>query len=124
MDAGSPKPDRRQETGRLGESIGADYLRLVGFEVIERNLRVDQKEIDLLACERDCLVFVEVRLRRSRRYGGALESVTTRKHARLRSAMRIEVQRRGWCGAYRLDLLAIDLKPAGEGLELEHYRGL
>ena len=124
MAAGSAGNDRRGETGRLGESIAADYLRLIGLELLDRNLRVGQKEIDLLACERDCLVFVEVRMRRTRRYGSALESVTRVKQERLRAAIREEVRRRDWRGAYRLDLLAIDLLPAREGLILQHYRGL
>jgi putative endonuclease len=122
--AGSQHPNPRLEAGRIGESIAAEYLRLIGLQLVGRNLRVGQKEIDLIARDGECLVFVEVRLRRSQRYGGALASVTTAKHGHLRAAIREEVLRRDWRGAYRLDLLTIDLLPAREGMILEHYRGL
>jgi putative endonuclease len=110
--------------GNLGEEIAECYLALRGLAVIARNLRVAQKEIDLLARDGDCLVFVEVRLRRGDRYGSALDSVDARKQARLRAALREDVIRRGWRGAYRLDLVTLDLDLARDRLHLEHYRGL
>ena len=124
MNAGSPPPRNRQALGALGETLAADYLRLRGWRLLARNLRVGQKEIDLLAAEGECLVGVEVRLRRGDRFGRALDSVNPRKHAPLRSALREEVLRRGWRGLYRLDLVTLDLDLARDRLELEHYRGL
>ena len=102
MDAASPSGKGRVALGRLGEDLAASFLHLVGLTLLERNLRVGQKEIDLLMRDGDCLVFVEVRLRRSRRYGSALESVTRRKVERLRAALREDVWRRGWRGPNRL----------------------
>jgi putative endonuclease len=119
--AGSPA---RRLLGTLGEEIAERFLCLRGLAVLERNLRVAQKEIDLLARDGDCLVFVEVRLRRGDRYGGALESVDRRKQAHLRAALRAEVSRRAWRGSYRLDLVTLDLDGARDRLLIEHYRGL
>ena len=121
MLAGSPA---RRELGKLGEEIAERFLCLRGLAILERNLRVAQKEIDLLARDGDCLVFVEVRLRRSDRYGRALDSVDSRKQARLRAALREEIRRRAWRGSYRLDLVTLDLDGARDRLLLEHYRGL
>ncbi|MEZ4395737.1 MAG: YraN family protein [Candidatus Krumholzibacteriia bacterium] len=124
MNAGSPSPRNRRALGALGETLAADYLALRGWRVLARNLRVGQKEIDLLAVDGSCLVGVEVRMRRGDRYGRAVESVNPRKHALLRAGLREEVLRRGWRGLYRLDLVTLDLDLAQDRLELEHYRGL
>ncbi len=124
MDVGSARRKNTVTTGALGEDLAARYLELRGWRLLARNLRVGQKEIDLLAAEGDCLVFVEVKLRRGDHYGRAVEALTGRKLALLRAALRETVHRRKWRGAYRLDLVTLDLDPARDSLLLEHYRGL
>ena len=124
MDAGSASPTTTVGTGALGEDLAARYLELRGWRLLARNLRAGQKEIDLLATDGDCLVFVEVKLRCGDRYGRAAEALTGRKLALLRAALRETVHRRQWRGAYRLDLVTIDIDPARDRLLLEHYRGL
>jgi putative endonuclease len=114
----------RRQLGSLGEEIAERYLALRGLVVLARNLRVAHKEIDLLARDGDCLVFVEVRLRRGERFGRAVDSVDRRKQAHLRAALREAVARRAWPGSYRLDLITLDLDGARDRLLVEHYRGL
>ena len=121
MDAGCPARARR---GALGEALAAAYLELRGYSLLGRNLRVGHKEIDLLARRGDCLVFVEVKLRASDRFGSAAEGLGPDKRRRLREALRAECIRRGWRGEVRLDLVALDLAPGQDRLVLEHYRGL
>lgn len=74
--------------GRLAEDIALAWLLLSGLTVLDRNRRGDGGEIDLIARDGDCLVFVEVRQRRSRSWVGASESVDARKRARLRACAR------------------------------------
>lgn len=124
MDAGSRPRRDRLELGWRGEDLAACFLALAGLEVLERNLRVRHLEIDLLAREADCLVAVEVRLRRSDRFGDAAASVTPAKRQRLRTAVLAERQRRGWRGPCRVDLLALDWAAGRQRLVLEHYRGI
>jgi putative endonuclease len=69
----------RQQCGRDGESRAAEHLTSLGFRVLARNVRAAAGEIDLVALDGDTLVFCEVRTRRSREQGGALESVTPAK---------------------------------------------
>ena len=57
-----------------------------GLAIVARNFRTRFGEIDLVARDGDTLVFVEVRMRRSARYGGAIESITAAKRARLVAA--------------------------------------
>ena len=123
MDAGCPGPDRRA-LGALGEDLAARFLMLRGYRLLARNLRVGQKEIDLLAADGACLVGVEVKLRRGDRFGRAAEALLPRQHGRLRSALRTVARERGWRGDCRLDLVAIDLDLPRDRLELEHHRGL
>ena len=72
--------------GARAESIAADFLMRRGLAIIGRNFRTRAGEIDLIARDGATLVFVEVRMRRSQRFGGALESITAAKRARLVTA--------------------------------------
>jgi len=74
--------------GALAEQQAADYLIRQGLHVLERNWRVRGGEIDLICREGTTLVFVEVRLRKNRQFGGAAESITARKQARIILAAR------------------------------------
>ncbi|HJU21217.1 MAG TPA: YraN family protein [Casimicrobiaceae bacterium] len=72
--------------GAQAEALAADYLMRQGLAIVTRNFRTRAGEIDLIARDGAMLVFVEVRLRRSRSFGGAAESITPRKRARLVAA--------------------------------------
>ena len=63
------------ECGRIGEAIACHYLTLIGYGIIERNLRIGRNEIDIVASDGNCLVFVEVKTRRSNRFGGPADAV-------------------------------------------------
>jgi putative endonuclease len=102
-----------REVGRLGEDLAARYLQKQGYTILERNYRCQGGEIDLVAKNGDFLVFVEVRLRRSPRFGTPEESITPWKKARLLLAAQSYVAERGWDGFWRIDLLAIELSPKG-----------
>ncbi len=71
------------KTGEQSERRAERYLVQQGLSIIHRNYRCRFGEIDLIAEDRDCLVFIEVRYRRSQVYGGALASITARKRARI-----------------------------------------
>ncbi len=71
-------------TGRWGESIAAEYLRKKGYTIIAANYRCRMGEIDLIAENRDFLVFVEVKLRKNADFALALEFVDKRKQERIR----------------------------------------
>lgn len=73
----------RSADGASGEALAAAYLERHGLAIVARNVRSRFGEIDLVARDRDVLVFVEVRLRRSSAFGGAAASITAAKRARL-----------------------------------------
>ncbi|MFZ0614272.1 MAG: YraN family protein [Desulfobacterales bacterium] len=75
--------DRRQQFGQAGESIAARFLRKMGYRIIEQNYRTVLGEIDIIAKDRDTLVFVEVKARNSGRYGNPKYAVTPRKQRKI-----------------------------------------
>ncbi len=72
----------KQETGKEGEDIATKYLESIGYNVIERNFECRQGEIDIIALDKDEIVFIEVKTRRNKKYGLASEAVndTKKKH--------------------------------------------
>lgn len=79
--------------GARAEDLCAELLRRAGLRLIERNWRCRHGEIDLIAEERGTLVFAEVRMRGPGRFGGAAESVTATKRARIIAAARLYLTR-------------------------------
>lgn len=107
-------------SGQQAESWAAEYLVARGLRLIERNYRCKLGEIDLVMAEAGTVVFVEVRYRSSRRYGGALESVDRHKCRRLLAAAQHYMVERCVRGSVRLDVVAI--APGAAGPEAEWIR--
>ena len=76
----------RAQSGASGEALAARLLERHGLTIVARNFRTRRGEIDLVARDGATLVFVEVRLRRDRAFGGAAESITAAKRSRLVAA--------------------------------------
>lgn len=100
--------DRRRAVGEKGEQLAAQFLQKKGYEILERNVRTRQGEIDLIALDRRELVFVEVRTRTSAAYGNPAESVNWRKQKKLRELALAYLQRHPRrVPAFRFDVVAI-----------------
>ena len=104
---------KRAELGVRAEDLCAELLRKAGLRVLARNWRCRHGEIDLVAEEGDTLVFAEVRYRSDARFGGAAESVTAAKQARLIAAARLYLMRRPDADC-RFDVLLLDSFEAGQ----------
>ena len=98
----------RAELGRAAEDAAAALLRAKGMIVVERNFRASVGEIDLVAKDRDEIVFVEVRSRASSSFGGAAASVGGAKRRKLIKAAQLWLQARAWTGPCRFDVVALD----------------
>jgi len=101
--------------GKAAQSIGAeaerrasDYLLHRGLVMVGRNYRCRGGEIDLVMREGPVLVFVEVRARSKSNFGGAAESITSRKQARIILAARHYLARHGLDVPCRFDALLLD----------------
>lgn len=100
--------------GQSGERLAADYLEEQGVRVIDSNWRCPNGEIDLVALDGDELVIVEVKTRRSRRYGDPLEALTQAKVRRLRTLAVLWAREHRRVGAsLRIDAIGIILDRSG-----------
>lgn len=80
----TPTDRRRVALGAFGERLAARHLQERGLEILDRNWRCPDGEIDIVARDKSCLVVCEVKTRRTLDYGHPFEAVTWRKVARLR----------------------------------------
>ena len=80
---------RNNIVGAWGESLAAEYLQKKRYKIIASGYRSRFGEIDLIAIHKSYLVFVEVKLRKSNAFAGALEYVDQRKQDRLRTTAEI-----------------------------------
>ena len=104
----------RKELGALGEKRAVDYLRKKGYRIRERNFCCRAGEIDIVAQDKDCLVFVEVRTRRGSDFGTPEESVDAAKRKRLVSVALTYLQtHRKLPSLWRFDVVAIEVDPEG-----------
>src|SRR5664279_5211472 len=76
--------DARRRLGTFGEDAAARWYEARGFEIVDRNWRVREGEIDLVARSGRTIVFCEVKTRSSDRFGAPVEAVTATKQRRLR----------------------------------------
>ena len=102
----SPTP--AQASGGAAEEAAARFLEREGLAIVSRNYRTRFGEIDLIARDGATLVFVEVRLRSSERFGGAAQSIDSRKKARLAAAARQFLARFRHEPACRFDVVTLD----------------
>jgi putative endonuclease len=114
----------KDDLGRLGEQLAAEYLQQAGMRILDRNWRCAEGELDIVAAERRVLVACEVKTRSGDRCGAPLESVSRVKRNRLR---RLAIR---WLTAHgvrfdqvRVDVLGVAPGPDGE-YGVEHLRGV
>ena len=113
-----------QVLGRRGEEAAVSFLTARGLVVVARNWRCREGELDIVARERDTLVFCEVKTRRGVGFGAPLDAITPVKQARLRrlaSAYLAEVG--GHRGPIRMDAVGI-VWHDDDRLDVEHLRGV
>lgn len=68
-----------QKIGRFGEDEAEKYLKQKGYKILERNFSCKRGEIDIIALDKDEIVFVEIKARISLKYGLPSEAVTKYK---------------------------------------------
>lgn len=95
--------------GNYGEDLACKYLKDLGYKVLERNFRIRGGEIDIVAKDKEYLVFVEVKARWSHEYGLPVESITPWKiKALLKTALFYLMKIRWGDKPYRIDMVSVD----------------
>jgi len=110
----------RRALGKRGEGLAARRLAAEGYRILARNYRCAMGEVDLVAADGDCLVFVEVRTRRDDSWGTPEESITAAKQARLVAIAEHYLAEHVLEGSdWRIDVVAVEMSAAGLVRRLE-----
>lgn len=80
----SAKDTSSSSKGQLTESYAEQYLSKQGLTLIERNFHSRQGEIDLIMLDGDTYVFIEVKYRKSKEFGGAIAAVSASKQKKIK----------------------------------------
>ncbi len=105
------KDIKTREIGALGEAVACKYLKKQGYKIRKQNYTVKGGELDIVAENREYIVFVEVKTRSAdsdfERYGRPAAAITKDKRAHVRSAAREYLFRIGSQKQPRIDVIEI-----------------
>lgn len=109
--------------GKNGERFAEQYLQRKGYNIATSNFYKREGEIDIIAWDDTTLVFVEVKTRRTLKYGRPEESITPAKQRKLIRAAHYYLYQKKLFGInWRLDVITLLLKPGGKSLTLKHFK--
>lgn len=101
----------RHEIGKKGEDLATKYLENLGYTIIERNFVAKQGEIDIIAKDKEELVFIEVKTRTNALYGKPVEAVNLPKQKHLISTVKYYLYVNHLENKFvRLDIIEVYLK--------------
>ena len=110
---------QEKELGRKGEEVALRFLKKKGYKIIEKNYVCKMGEMDIIAREKDTLVFVEVKTRTSMAFGPPQLAVNSTKQMQLsKVALYFLKEKRLEEVKARFDVVAVLLRPRGDEIEL------
>lgn len=112
------------EVGKIGEELAKKFLEKQGYKIIEQNYKTKYAEIDLVAQNKKCLVFVEVRTKIGENFGTPEETINKKKIRKLRRNATAYTAIKKWNGSFRIDAICIVLKPDYNVERLNHYESI
>lgn len=102
---------QRHETGKIGEDLSVEYLIHKGYNIIERNFECRQGEIDIIAKDKEELVFFEVKTRHNDLFGKAVEAVDNLKQKHIWSAAKYYLYSNNLMNSFvRFDVIEVYVK--------------
>lgn len=117
--------NHNQKVGKFGEDLAKNYLIKHGYKIIDRNIQIRYKELDIIAKLKNLLVFVEVKTRTSNKYGLADESITRKKIKNLKYAIKkyLNYTKTDY-NDIRADLIAVDINKDKKIAKIKHYKDI
>ena len=114
----------KQSLGAYGEEVAARLLDASGLEILDRNWRCAEGELDVVARDGVALVVCEVKTRSGSGFGSPLDAVTPAKAVRLRRLARCWLgEQRTWFDEIRFDAVSVLCSHGGD-VSVEHVRGV
>lgn len=101
------KAKNRKRLGDSGETLASKILHKNGYVILERGYRCKSGEVDIIALDRDTLAFVEVKTRKTRKFGLPEEAVTKRKYLHIMSVANYYLNTNSVYKKYRIDIVSI-----------------
>ena len=118
--------DLRHHLGRVGERLALEHLERLGYRLLARNYRTRFGELDLVVCDDNTIVFVEVKARRAGAVAGALDSVPASKQRQVRSmaaSWLVDSTDRPRARELRFDVVGVTVDRHGTLVRLDHLEG-
>ena len=101
----------RHRIGKIGEDKATEYLEKLGYKIIERNFVAKQGEIDIIAKDKQELVFIEVKTRTNNLYGKPIDSVNKPKQKHFTNTVEYYIYSKHLENEYvRLDVIEVYIK--------------
>ena len=102
--------------GKLGEKLASSALRSEGYRITDRNLKVQKREIDIVAIDGDALVFIEVKTRSGHSHGKPVEAIDKKRRIRMRKAAELyAMYKRLKDVSIRFDVVTVDFTDNPKG---------
>lgn len=112
----------RRSEGAMYEELACSYLRKKGFRILDRNVYILRKEVDVVAMDHGTVVFIEVKGRRSGKFGRPAEAVDRRKKDHMIGIAGAYLEKKGMRDrACRFDVVSV-MVTGREQTSVEHIR--
>lgn len=111
-----------QEVGKWGEETAADWLRKNNYEIIGRNIRTPYGEIDIVAKQKDVIVFVEVKTLTSSKNFFPEHQITKRKREHMFNAAQ-HYSAENKIDHWQIDVISVEGKQA-ENSKVTHFENV
>ena len=104
-----------KKIGNKGEKIAEDFLVKKGYKIVDRNFYIQGGEIDFIAEKNNMIVFVEVKTRRSKKFGEIIEQISKRKMELLIHTSEVYLSKNDLLNKdYRIDVITVFLNSFGK----------
>jgi len=108
--------------GKFGEEKAKEYLEKQGYKILETNKHFSKFcEIDIIALDKNTLVFAEVKTRKTTKFGLPAEAVTKTKYQNIKNGIYFYLEENPQYKKFRIDVISIVLEPK---FEIKHLKNV
>ncbi len=112
---------KNTQIGKIGENHAKEYLEKQGYKILETNIHFSRTcEIDIIAQDKNTIVFIEVKTRSSEACGSPLEAITKTKFNNIKTGAFNYLQEHKF-KKFRIDAISIILKPE---ISIKHLKNI
>ncbi len=116
--------DQKIKLGKIGEEIGAKYLKAKGYKILARNFYTRQGEIDLI-CQKDRVIhFIEVKTRTSQSFGWPEEAVDEKKIEKISESAQKYLQQNNIRPEWQIDIIGIIIEKENNSARIDFFENI